>query len=135
VIAVTTALLLARRRRLRTLDWVRRSSSAVDEIDSLALHIGAADAAALGALGGRDGPRLAALNAQLRELQGGAPHAANQQELSRLIATSGELQTLLMSTQLPGTGPSSADVHRSAAQVTSAAASARAGLRLLESET
>ena len=57
-----------------------------------------------------------------------------QEDLNRLIRVSGELQTLLMSTQLPGPRPLDVDVQRAAASVTSAAATVSAGIRRLQGD-
>ena len=132
VLVVLVAVLLARRRRQdRFSAWVGRARSAVDDTDGLAVHLASAEAAALPALAGRDGPQLAALTALLRDLRAGAPEGSHGEDLARLMAAAGRLQTLLMSAQIPGGAPVAADVHRAAAEVASAAATARAGLARL----
>jgi hypothetical protein len=133
-IAVGAVALSGRRRRLREVDWARRSSATVAEVDSLAVHLGSAEASALSALAARDAPRLADLIAALRQLQAESPAPTMQEDLGRLISVSGELQTLLMSTQLPGPRPDDAEVQRSAASVTSAAATVEAGIRRMQTE-
>jgi len=127
------AVLLARRRRQdRLATWVKRTGAAINDTDGLALHLGSAEAAALPTLAGRDAPQLAALSALLRDLRAGAPEGSHSEDLDRLMASAGRLQALLMSAQIPGGPPVAPEVHQAAAEVTSAAATARAGLARLQ---
>lgn len=127
-IGTVIALLVRRRRQAAALAWTNQTKTTVDEIDRLALSVGSADQAALGALSAREAPRLANLVAQLREHEARAPDGPRRDELVRLISASDGLQTTLMSAQLPGAQRQS-DIRQWAAQVNSAAATARAGLR------
>jgi len=127
---VVLLLVLARaRRQTRSSDWINRASAQVDEVDSLAMHIGSAEAAALPQLAGRDAPRLASLAAGLSDLRREMPEGAPGDELARLAASAGQLQTLLRGTLLPGEGVSATEVHRASSEVASAAATARAALQ------
>jgi hypothetical protein len=130
VAIVVLALLLARRRRAeRAVAWRRRAGSTVDQLDNLAVHLGSADPSTLGNLAPRDAPRLAALAAELQRLRGEAPKGVPTDDLNRLAAAAGSLQTVLLSAQFPDRGQAAAgDVQRTAAEVNGAAATARAGL-------
>jgi hypothetical protein len=130
VAIVVLLMVLARaRRRNRSFDWARRASARVDEVDGLALHIGSAEAIALPQLASRDAPRLASLAAGLSDLRRDMPEGAPGDELDRLAAAAGQLQTLLRGALLPGETVALADVHRASSEVASAAATARAALQ------
>lgn len=128
-IGVTVAVLASRRRRTAEIAWLRRSAGAVDQIDSLALHLGSADPAALPRLAAEDAPRLAALIAQLREFELHVAGGPQRDELVRVIGAAEGLQRSLMAAQFPRGEPSNIDVQRWAAHVNGAAATAREGLR------
>jgi hypothetical protein len=122
-------LLVSRRRANNEGVWRQQALAAVTELDSLAVHIGSADETALANLATRDAPRLATLSSQLRDLRTTTPEGAHGEDLARLSAAAGSLQTLLLGMQFPGDSrPGAGEVHRAAAEVTSAAATARAGL-------
>jgi len=131
LIGLVVALLARRRRQDRLATWVARTSAAINDTDGLAVHLASAEAAALPTLAVRDAPQLAALSALLRDLRAGAPEGSHREDLARLMAAAGRLQTLLMSAQIPGGPPVASEIHQAAAEVTSAAATARAGLARL----
>ncbi len=128
---VLVALALARsRRRAGAQAFVHSGTAAVDQLHDLAVHLGSADPASLPALAAGDGQRLAVLAAHLNELRANAPEGAPVAELAQAAAAAGALQTAVLATQFPGRGTTDdpGEVRRGAAELASAAATARAAL-------
>ena len=132
IFAACVAVILAARRRDRErLAWVQRTLAVLDEVDSLALHLGSAEPAALATLAATDTPRLSALITTLRDLADAAPEGAHTEDLARVMAGASQLQNVLVSARLPGAPPAPADVQRAVATVNSESSTARAGIRRL----
>jgi hypothetical protein len=130
VAIILLALLLSHRRRAeRAIQWRRSTGSTIDQLDNLAVHLGSADPSTLPNLASRDTPRLASLTAQLERLRAEVPQGVPSQDLGRLAAAAGALQTHLSTMQFPDRGQVGAgELQRAAAEVNSAASTARAGL-------
>jgi hypothetical protein len=128
-IALISWLLVRRRRAERAIRWRGRTTSTIDQVDNLAVHLGSAEPSTLSNLSVRDGPRLAALTAELERLRADAPEGLGANELPRLVAAAGALQTHLAGMQFPDRGQAPVgELQRAAAEVNSAAATARAGV-------
>jgi hypothetical protein len=126
---VLLALLLFRQRRAeRAVRWRRRAASTIDQLDSLAVHLGSAEPSTLPNLASRDTPRLASLTADLARLRANTPEGMQSDDLGRLAAAAGALQTHLAAMQFPDQVAPLGELRRAAAEVNSAASTARAGL-------
>ncbi len=130
------AVIVARSRRSRSgpgASWSIRAATLLDETEQLTSHLAAVTPGGLHAVAPSDAVRLATMRVTLVELIGSAPDARSQAALNSLTtpmaALHGAVDAVAMSAG-PSVEPPASSVAQLAAQLHTAAASARAGLAM-----